>query len=43
MAATAERDYLAATQTVLLAVHVKEFDFAFDAQWTVISDRNPRR
>jgi hypothetical protein len=40
MPAAAERNGLAPAQTKRFAVHVEKFDFPFDAQWTVIPDRN---
>jgi hypothetical protein len=43
MAATAKRNGGATAQAVRLAFHIDEFDFPFDAQWTVVANRDFRR
>jgi hypothetical protein len=40
VAATAKRDCCAAAKTVRFSLHIDEFDFPFDAQGTVIADRD---
>src|ERR1700730_4332146 len=40
VAATAKRDGGATAEAVRLAFHIDKFDFPFDAQWTVVANRN---
>jgi hypothetical protein len=40
VAATAECNGFAAAKSVRLPFHIDEFHYAFDAQWSVIADRD---
>jgi hypothetical protein len=40
--ATAKRERFPSAQAVRLAVHIDKFDFAFDAQGTIVPDGNLR-